>query len=54
MKLEVLGTRLAVYKITAGHWPFSEQISKVANQNLNQLIRTKLTVWMANQIDVID
>ncbi len=26
-----------VYKITAGHWPFSEQISKVATQNLDQL-----------------
>ncbi len=25
------------YKMTAGHWPFSEQISKVATQNLNQL-----------------
>ncbi len=25
------------YKITVGHWPFSEQISKVATQNLDQL-----------------
>ncbi len=23
------------YKVTAGHWPFSEQISKVVNQNLD-------------------
>ncbi len=25
------------YKIIAGHWPFCEQISKLANQNLDQL-----------------
>ncbi len=28
---------LADYKITAGHWPFSEQISKLATLNLDQL-----------------
>ncbi len=25
------------YKVTAGHWPFSENFSKVATQNLDQL-----------------
>ncbi len=27
----------ADYKITAGHWPFSKQITKVATQNMDQL-----------------
>ncbi len=34
---EPLAWKVPHYKITAGHWPFSEQISKVATQNLDQL-----------------
>ncbi len=38
-------------QIAVGHWPFSEQISKVANQNLDEL---GLNCMNGRPIDVID